>query len=98
MTDHADTIRRVLSSLGLVRYGRFERPQAQEGLDALDALVAENQRLRDALEQALGVMGYSAQTLTLTHSAPKVVRHLRSEHSRIHRKMMAAGVSDGDSQ
>jgi hypothetical protein len=61
MSGHADTIRRVLQQLGLPRYGQFERPAAQEGLDALDALVAENQRLRDALtaiaswESPLGV-------------------------------------------
>jgi hypothetical protein len=50
MSGHADTIRRVLQQLGLPRYGQFERPAAQEGLDALDALVAEIQQLRDALE------------------------------------------------
>ncbi len=51
MSSHADTIRTTLRNLGLIRYGRFERPQAQEGLVALDALLAENQRYEAALRE-----------------------------------------------
>jgi hypothetical protein len=50
VSGHADTIRNAL----IWRSGRLAGPR-EDPLAALDALVAENQQLRDALERMDGV-------------------------------------------
>ncbi len=52
MTDHADTIRYANDLLREATNGNYA---AGESDAALDALLAENQRLRDALEEILGM-------------------------------------------
>ncbi len=49
MTDHADTIRLALGLLPA-----FEEEECQRGFDALDALLAENQRLSEREETVRG--------------------------------------------
>ncbi len=50
MSSHADTIRYALGLLPAFEETAFEETACLRGLDALEALLAENQRLRDALE------------------------------------------------
>ncbi len=50
VSSHADTIRRSLDYMH-DRSGKNVRDQHAEALAHLDALLAENQRLRDALER-----------------------------------------------
>ena len=50
MTDHADTIRRYI---GMAK--ELPSPLKSDALAALDALLAENQRLRDALSAIAGL-------------------------------------------
>ncbi len=68
MSGHADTIRKALVH-GLSEEDTYGL--RSQGLDALDALLAENQRLRDALER---IESFSAHTEGALYSVRGIAR------------------------